>query len=125
MSLFGSLSISRLLSQLLEEVGSLVSKEVELAKTEMTKKASFLAENVAPVIVATAVLYAGVLILLAGIVFGLAAVVPLWLSALGVGLLVTLAGSVATVRALRNWKQIVDPRTEAVAASLQADNELE
>ncbi|MFZ0132477.1 MAG: phage holin family protein [Desulfobacterales bacterium] len=122
MSLFDSLSISRLLSQLLEEVGSLVSKEVDLAKTEMTKKASFLAENAVPVVVATAVLYAGVLILLAGVVFGLATVVPLWLSALCVGVLVTVAGSVATVRALQNWK-VHQSEARSCGTSLQADRE--
>lgn len=122
MSLFDSLSISRLLSQLVEEVGTLVSKEVDIAKAEMTRKAAEVAENAAGVFVASSVLYAGVLTLVAGAVAGLATVVPLWLSAVIIGGVVTGAGSVATRKALRNWKQI-NPAPERAAAPLQADQE--
>jgi len=122
MSLFDSLSISRLLSQLVAEVGTLVSKEVDIAKAEMTRKASEVTENAAGVFVASAILYAGVLTLVAGAVVGLATVVPLWLSAVIIGGVVTVAGSVATQKTLRNWKQI-NPAPERAVALLQADQE--
>ncbi|MFZ0613854.1 MAG: phage holin family protein [Desulfobacterales bacterium] len=105
MSLFDGLSISRLLSQLVEELGQLVTKEVDLAKAEMAEKASTLFESAVPVFIAVAFLYAGVLVLLASAVFGLATVAPIWLSALIIGGIVTLAGFVATMRALRSWKK--------------------
>lgn len=114
MSLFDNLSISRLLSQLLEEVGTLVSKEVDLAKSELTQRVSVLAENAVAVFIAAAVLYAGALILLASAIFGLATVVPMWLSALIVGGAVALSGMVATLRALRRWKKI-NPEPEPLA----------
>lgn len=120
MSIFDSLSISRLLSQLVGEVGTLVSKEVDLAKAEMAQKASDIAENAVAVFIAGAVLYAGMLILLASAIFGLATVVPTWLAALIVGGTVTLAGGLATRRALKNWKK-VNSAPEHAVASLQAD----
>ena len=82
-------SLGDLFGDLTREMGTLVRQEVELAKTEMTQKASQTGKNVASMVAGGAVAYAGFLAILAGIIIGIASLgVPWWLSALIVGLVV-------------------------------------
>ena len=86
-------SLGDLFGDLTREMGTLVRQEVELAKTEMTQKASQAGKNVASMAAGGAVAYAGFLAILAGIIIGIASLgVPWWLSAFIVGLVVTGVG---------------------------------
>jgi len=86
-------SLGDLFGDLTREMGTLVRQEVELAKTEMTEKASQAGKNIGSMVAGGAVAYAGFLAILAAIIIGIASLgVPTWLSALIVGLVVTGVG---------------------------------
>ena len=76
-------SLGELFAELSRETGVLVRKEVELATTEMTAKARTAAAHVGTISVGGALAHAGLLVLLAAFVIGLAQLgVTPWLSAL-------------------------------------------
>ena len=80
-------SLGELFAELSRETGVLVRKEVELATTEMTAKARTAAAHVATIAAGGALAHAGLLVLLAAFVIGLAQLgVTPWLSALIVAL---------------------------------------
>jgi hypothetical protein len=86
-------SLGELFADLAQETSTLVRQEVALAKTELTQKASRVGRDIAMLVVGGAVAYAGLLVLLAAVVFGLTALgLPAWLSALIVGLVVAAVG---------------------------------
>ena len=76
-------SLGELFAELTRETGVLVRKEVELATTEMTAKLKTAGTHAATLAAGGALAHAGLLILLAALVLGLAELgVPSWLSAL-------------------------------------------
>lgn len=80
-------SLAELIAELSRETGQLVRKEVELATTEMTAKAKKAGVDAATITAGGALIHAGLLVLLAAFVIGLAQIgVTPWLSALIVGL---------------------------------------
>jgi hypothetical protein len=87
--------IGELLSELAQETGSLVRKEVELATTEMTAKAQIALKELGVVIAGAFIAAVGGLALLFAVILGLGTLVPLWLASLIVG--VVLAGLGAAV----------------------------
>ncbi len=79
-------SLGDLLAELSRETGQLVRKEVELATTEMTAKARKAGADAAMMAAGGALAHAGLLVLLAALVIGLAQLgITPWLSALIVG----------------------------------------
>ena len=86
------LSLGELFAELTRELSTLVRQELTLARTEMTQKGSRVAKHVGSLAAGGAVAYAGFLAILAGIILGLAYFIPLWLSALVVGLVVAGVG---------------------------------
>lgn len=92
----GATSFSSLISSLTRDVTSLVRNEVDLAKAEMSEKTSQAATGVGSIAAAGAVMFCGLLVLLAAAVFGLNHVLPPettpWLSALIVGGVVLIIG---------------------------------
>jgi hypothetical protein len=85
-------SLGELFSELAQDTSTLVRKEVQLAKTEMSQKASRVGKDVGFLAVGGAVAYAGLLAVLAGVIVLLGQVIPMWLSALLVGLVVAGVG---------------------------------
>jgi len=81
-------SLGELFSELASETSSLVRQEVALAQTELSHKATKVGKNVGFLAVGGFVAYAAMLSILAGIVILLGSVIPLWLSAIIVGLVV-------------------------------------
>jgi hypothetical protein len=80
-------SLGELFAELSRETGVLVRKEVELATTELTAKARTAATHVGTIAAGGALAHAGLLVLLAAFVIGLAQLgVTPWLSALIVAL---------------------------------------
>lgn len=80
-------SLGELFAELSRETGVLVRKEVELATTEMAAKARTAAAHVGTIAAGGALAHAGLLVLLAAFVIGLAQLgVTPWLSALIVAL---------------------------------------
>jgi Putative Actinobacterial Holin-X, holin superfamily III len=88
-------SLGELFAELSRETGVLVRKEVELATTEMTAKAKVAGSHAATIAAGGALVHAALLVLLAGIVIGLAQIgVQPWLSALIVALVTGVIGYV-------------------------------
>src|SRR4051795_3426706 len=86
-------SIVQLLRELTIETRTLLKQEVDLAKTEMTEKASRVGANLGALAVGGAVAFLGALALLAAVVYGLTSIlsklmslgVAVWLAPLIVG----------------------------------------
>ena len=94
-------SLGELFADLSRDTAALVRKEVELARTEMSAKASRFTRHAASIAVGGAVLYAGVLALVAAAVIILEGVgLTWWASALIVGIVVALVGYLFVQRGL-------------------------
>jgi putative superfamily III holin-X len=98
-------TLGELFSELAQETSALVRQEVNLAKTEMGQKASRAGRHVGVLAAGGAVAYAGLLAILAAVIVLLDNVMPLWLSALLVGLVVAVLGYILVRRALNALKR--------------------
>jgi hypothetical protein len=78
--------LGELFSELSNGMNRLFRDEIELAKAEMSQKLSHVFKDVAFLIIGGFVGYGAFLLLLTAAVLGLAMVLPLWLSALLIGL---------------------------------------
>ena len=99
-------SLGQLFSELAQEMGTLVRQEISLATTEMGHKAARVGRQIGLVALGGAVAYAGFLAIVAAAVLLLAQLMPLWIAALLVGLVVAgigyvlVQGSLAALRSL-------------------------
>jgi hypothetical protein len=93
-------SLGELFAELARETSTLVRQEVDLAKTEMSDKASRAGKRVGTLAVGGAVAYAGFLAVLAAAIALLNAVMHLWVAALLVGVVVIIVGYIMIRRAL-------------------------
>src|ERR671917_2648777 len=98
-------SLGELFSELAQETSTLVRQEVDLAKTEMSQKASRVGKDVGFLAAGGAVAYAGLLAVLAGIIVLLGQIIPMWLSALLLGLVVAGVGYVLVREGLEALKR--------------------
>ncbi len=86
-------SLGELFAELSRETSTLVRQEMQLAKIEMSQKASEAGKDVGFLAVGGAVAYAGFLALIAALILGITALgLAAWLSALLVGLVVAAIG---------------------------------
>ncbi|MBA2442010.1 MAG: phage holin family protein [Rubrobacter sp.] len=111
-----------LLGELYRDTSTLLRLEIELLKTEMSQKVSRVGKNVGFLAAGGAVAYAGLLAIIAGVIGVLALVVPVWLSALIVGLVVAGAGGLLVRSGLKTLQQeqLVPQKT---LQTLQEDTE--
>jgi len=79
-------SIGELFASLARDTSSLVRQEVELARTEMTQKATTAAKQGAYIGIGGAVAYVGLIVLAFALAYLLAEFIPLWIAALIVAL---------------------------------------
>lgn len=123
-------SIGQLLKELRDETTTLLRQEVDLAKTEMSEKASRFGTNVGALALGGAVLFLGALALLAAVVYGLTSLldqfmsvgVAIWLAPLLVGLVLAGIGYSLTRKALDTLRhESLAPRK--TAQSLQENKE--
>jgi uncharacterized membrane protein len=107
-------SIVELIKDLRDETTTLLKQEVELAKTEMSEKASRIGRNVGYLAAGGLVAYAGALFVLLGLSFlvswglekaGLSRELALWLGPALVGLVVGIIGFVLVQKARRTLAQ--------------------
>lgn len=86
-------SLGELFGDLARETSTLVRQEVQLAKTEMTQKASAVGKDVGFIAAGGFVAYAGLLALIATLIIALGQLgVPWWLASLIVAVVVLAAG---------------------------------
>ena len=115
-------SLGELLAELARETSSLVRQEVTLARTEMTQKVTQVGRDVGVIGVGGAIAYAGLLAIIAAVILGLGQFIPLWLSALIVGLVVAGVGYVLIQRGLSALKRANLTPQETIA-TLKEDAE--
>ena len=106
-------SIGQLLKELRDETTTLLRQEVDLAKTEMSEKASRVGTNLGSLALGGAVAFLGALALLAAVVYGLTSLfdqfmsigVAIWLAPLLVGLVLAAIGYSLVKKALATLRQ--------------------
>jgi len=123
-------TIGQLIKELTHESSTLLKQEVDLAKTEMTEKASRVGANLGEVAVGGAVAFLGAIALLLAVVYGLTSLlnkfmslgVAAWLAPLIVGVMLAAVGYSLVKKALATLKQegIAPQRT---TQSLQENKE--
>ena len=116
-------SLGELFGELARDMGLLVRQEVGLATTEMTRKVTRAAQDVAMAAVGGLVLYAGLLGILAALVIGLAAAgLSWWQAALVVGVVAAVIGALLMQRGLAALKH-TDLAPRAALESLKEDTQ--
>lgn len=115
-------SIGELFAELAQETSTLVRQEVQLAKTEMGQKASRVGKDVGFLAAGGAVAYTGLLAIIAGVIFLLGLAIPLWLSALLVGIVVAIVGYFLVKKGLDALKQ-EDLAPQETITTLKEDKE--
>ena len=106
-------SLGQILRELRDESSQLLRKEVQLAKVEMSEKASRVGTNLGELAVGGGVAFAGALALLAAVVFGLTSLlsqlmspgVAVWLAPLIVGTVLAVIGYGMIKKAVAALKQ--------------------
>ncbi len=93
-------TLGELFAELAQETTTLVRHEVNLAKAEMGEKASRAGKHAGFLAAGGALAYAGLLAVLAAAIILLNAVMPLWLAALLVGVVVAVVGYLLIRRGL-------------------------
>ncbi len=114
--------LGELFSELANETATLVRHEVELAKVEMAAKAKTAGYDAAQVAVGGIIAYFGALALVLALIFGLAEVMPLWASALVVGLAVIAVGGVVAYFGVRALQRL-DPAPRQTMRTLQENKQ--
>lgn len=98
--------LGELFSDLVNETTTLVRNEVALAKVEITQKATKVGTNIGSLVIGGAVGYAALLAICAAVILLLDRVMPAWLAALIVGVIVgavawlLIGKAVATLRTM-------------------------
>jgi hypothetical protein len=113
-------SLGDLVTELARGTNTLVSKELQLAKVELTQKANHVGKSVGVIGAGAVLAHVGLTLVAAALAIALAAVIPLWLSALLVGGALVAAGGVMAkggLAALRN----VDPVPRQTVETLKED----
>jgi uncharacterized membrane protein SpoIIM required for sporulation len=85
-------SLGELFAELAREMSTLMRHEVTLARTEITQKATQVGRDGGKIGIGGAIAYAGFLAIVGALILGLGQILPLWLSALVVGLVVAGVG---------------------------------
>jgi len=99
-------SLGELFAELSRETSNLVREEVALAKAEVRKTATDAGKDIGFMAAGGFVAYAGFLAIIAAIILALGELIPLWISALIVGLVVAGIGYFLIQRGLSGLKNL-------------------
>ena len=103
-----------LFADLASQTSTLVSKEIALAKHELTAKAEFAVKRGMVVAVGALAVAVSMLVLLAALILALGTVMPLWAAALIVGLAVAAVGTGAALYGLQAIKKLDMKPTQTI-----------
>ncbi len=118
-----TLSLGELFSELTRETSVLFRDEVQLAKAEVTQKVSTISKNAVWLAVGGALAYAGVLALVAAAIAGIvAAGLPVWASALIVGLVLAAIGGGLFMKGFGGVKN-ANPMPQQTIQTIKEDGE--
>ncbi len=115
-------SFGELVGELNDQVRTLISQEVRLAKAEVSEKGKQAGKGVGFIAAGGFVAYAGFLAILAGIIVGLGHLVPMWVAALLVGLIVALVGYLVVQKGISSLKP-ENLKPENTAKSIKENKE--
>lgn len=115
-------SLGELFSELSQEASSLIRQEVQLAKAEVTRTATKVGKEVAFMAAGGFVAYGGFLALIAAAILGVGEFLPLWLSALLIGVIVAGVGYLLLQKGISGLKEI-DPAPRRTIETLKEDKE--
>lgn len=101
--------LGAIVTHMWENAEMLLRQEVELGLAELERRTDKLKQSLLMATIGGATLYAGILVLLAAAVFGLAKVVEPWLAALIVGGIVTGIGATLVLRGETKGEEAVKP----------------
>ena len=118
-----SRALPGLLHQLTTQLSTLLRQELALARTELYQLLTRLLSSVGTMMVGFALLYAAFWLLLVAAVVGLAAIMPVWLAALGLGAAVFVVGLVLVQRG-RGLLKAVHITPSHLPQSLRKDTDM-
>jgi hypothetical protein len=115
-------SLGELFGILADQTKALVNHEVALAKAEAAEKAKTAGKGIAFLAAGGSVAYAGLLAVIAGIILLVGQWVPMWVSALIIGIIVALVGYLLVQKG-RNDLKAENLKPQQTAASLRDNKE--
>jgi uncharacterized membrane protein YqjE len=115
-------SLGELFSDLSAKAGLLVTKEVALAKAEMSQKVKKAGREITLLVIAGALGNAALLILLAGIVLALGVWIPYWAAAFIVGGVLAISAAILAWTGVQSLKEI-NPVPSQTMQTLREDKE--
>jgi putative superfamily III holin-X len=115
-------SVGELFSELANQTTTLVRKELQLAKVELGQKATQVGKEVGLISLGGAVAYAGFLAALAALILVIGQFIPVWLSALIIGLVVMGIGYFLSQQHMDALKRL-DAAPQATIETLKQDKE--
>jgi hypothetical protein len=98
-------SLGELFAELSRETSTLFRQEVALAKTEMTQKATRAGKDIGFLVAGAAILYAGLLAIIAAIIIALGHAIPMWSSALLVGIVIIAGAAFLVMKGINDLKR--------------------
>lgn len=115
-------SLGELFQELSQETTTLIRQEVNLAKTEMTEKATQAGKDAGFVAAGGAVAYAGFIVVLGGLAILVGQLLPLWLATLLVGIVVVAIGGALIMKG-KNDLQSMSAAPQQTMETLKEDKE--
>ncbi len=115
-------SIGELFAELSQKMTTLMRQEMQLAKVEMSQKASRAGKNVGFLVIGGVVVYTGLLALVAAGIILLGQVIPYWLSAAIIGFVIAAVGAVLVIKGANTLRQ-EEPTPRETVETLQEDKE--
>ena len=115
-------SIGALFAELSQKTTTLVRQEIQLAKVEMSQKASRVGKNVGFLLIGSVVAYTGLLAVVAAGIILLGEVIAYWLSAAIIGVVIAAVGAVLLVKGANTLRQ-EEPSPRETVETLQEDKE--
>ena len=115
-------SIGELFAELSQKTTTLVSQEIQLAKVEMSQKASRVGKNVGFLVIGSVVAYTGLLAVVAAGIILLGQVIAYWPSAAIIGVVIAAVGAVLVVKGANTLRQD-EPTPRETVETLQEDKE--
>ena len=115
-------SIGELFAELSQMTTTLVRQEIQLAKVEMSQKASRVGKNVGFLVIGGVVAYTGLLAVVAAGIMLLGQVIAYWLSAAIIGVVIVAVGAVLVVKGANTLRQ-EEPTPRETVETLQEDKE--
>ena len=113
-------SVGELFSELANETTTLIKQEVTLAQAELTQKVTKIGKNIGFLVVGGAIAFLALQVIVVAVIVGLTYLMPLWLAALIVGIVIGIIAAVLIFAGLNNLKE-TNLKPEKTVETLKED----